>query len=315
MLSRTADSLYWLARYVERAENTARTVLVGHWMASMARSLGNPGNEWESTLIASGCEQGYRAKYAEVTPASVVDYLVRDPENPSSLYSCIETARRNARAVRTALTVDMWNALNETWLRMREKLVSGFTPDQASEVLEWVKQRSQLFNGAYANTMLRNDAYYFTRLGTFLERADNTARLLDVKYHYLLPRLEDIGGPADLRQWAAVLRSASAFEAFRKVYGNAIRVNRVVEILVFDPTFPRSMRFSIERVALALARISLREEEPVPENSACAELLAMLRAGSADQTIAAGLHEFLIDVETRCAHLADHVFDRYMSLE
>src|SRR5947208_5491864 len=171
MLSRTADSLYWLARYVERAENIARAVLVGHWMASMARSLGNPGNEWESTLIASGCAPGYREKHVEVTPAAVVDYLVRDPENPSSLISCIETARRNARAVRTALTVDMWEALNETWLGARSFSDADLEPDRVAAFLDWVRHRSLLFHGAYANTMLRNDAFWFTQLGTSVDRA------------------------------------------------------------------------------------------------------------------------------------------------
>src|SRR5690348_691904 len=241
MLSRTADSLYWLARYVERAENIARTVLVGHWMASMARSLGNPGNEWESTLIASGCAPGYRAKHAEVTPSAVVDYLVRDPENPSSLISCIETARRNARAVRTALTVDMWNALNETWMRAREKLAEAQDAEQTALALEWVKDRSQLFSGAYNSTMLRNDAYFFTRLGTFVERADNTARILDVKYHVLLPQEEEVGGTLDYYQWQAILRSVSALRGYHWVYQDRLKPWLVAELLILRPEMPRSL--------------------------------------------------------------------------
>ena len=171
-------------------------------------------------------------------------------------------------------------------------------------------------DGIIASTMPRDLTYDFLEIGTMLERPDNVARLLDVKYHYLLPRLEDIGGPADMRQWAAVLRSASALEAFRKLYGYSIRVDRVVEILVFDPAFPRSARFCIERLAQALERISAREAAPDLSHPPCADLLAMLHAGSADQTIAGGLHEFLIRVEARCARLADHVFDgEYMALE
>jgi uncharacterized alpha-E superfamily protein len=313
MLSRTADSLYWLARYVERAENTARTVLVGHWMASMARSLGNPGNEWESTLIASGCEQGYRAKYEEVTPAAVVDYLVRDPENPSSLYSCIETARRNARAVRTALTVDMWNALNETWLRMREKLVSGFTPDQASEVLEWVKQRSQLFNGAYANTMLRNDAYYFTRLGTFLERADNTARLLDVKYHVLLPESEGIGGALDYYQWQAILRSVSALRSYHWVYHDRLKPWLVAELLILRPEMPRSLVSCYEEIARTLDLLAASHAGKRGEcHRLAGEVYARLRYGRIQAVFELGLHEFVTEFINRSLILGDEIASLYL---
>ncbi|HXA72118.1 MAG TPA: alpha-E domain-containing protein [Stellaceae bacterium] len=313
MLSRTADSLYWLARYVERAENTARTVLVGHWMASMARSLGNPGNEWESTLIASGCEQGYRAKYAEVTPAAVVDYLVRDPENASSLYSCIETARRNARAVRTALTVDMWNALNETWLRMREKLVSGFTPDQASEVLEWVKQRSQLFNGAYANTMLRNDAYYFTRLGTFLERADNTARLLDVKYHVLLPESEGIGGALDYYQWQAILRSVSALRSYHWVYHDRLKPWLVAELLILRPEMPRSLVSCYEEIARTLDLLAASHAGKRGEcHRLAGEVYARLRYGRIQAVFELGLHEFVTEFINRSLILGDEIASLYL---
>ena len=313
MLSRTADSLYWLARYVERAENIARAVLVGHWMASMARSLGNPGNEWESTLIASGCAPGYRQKHAEVTPSAVVDYLVRDPENPSSLISCIETARRNARAVRTALTVDMWNALNETWLRMREKLVSGFTPDQASEVLEWVKQRSQLFNGAYANTMLRNDAYYFTRLGTFLERADNTARLLDVKFHVLLPQSEGVGGALDYYQWQAILRSVSGLRSYHWVYHDRLKPWLVAELLILRPEMPRSLVSCYDEIARML---DLLAESYAGKRGEChrlsGEVFARLRYGRIQDVFQLGLHEFLTEFINRTTVLGDEIASLYL---
>src|SRR5262249_3278217 len=187
------DSLFWLARYMERAENIARMIMVGHRMASMARSLGNSSNEWHSTLVAAGCEKSFFAKHADATSATVINHLVHDRDNPSSIFSCLETARRNARAVRTALTVDMWDALNETWLNLRALDTSSLAPERLAELLEWVKERSLLFNGAYTNTMLRNDAFYFSRLGTFIERADNTARILDVKYHVLLPAYESVG--------------------------------------------------------------------------------------------------------------------------
>jgi uncharacterized alpha-E superfamily protein len=314
MLSRTADSLYWLARYVERAENIARAVLVGHWMASMARSLGNPGNEWESTLIASGCAPGYRAKYTEITPTNVVDYLVRDPENPSSVISCIETARGNGRSVRTALTVDMWNALNETWQQTRQKLASGFTPEQVSEVLEWVKQRSQLFNGAYANTMLRNDAYYFTRLGTFLERADNTARLLDVKYHVLLPHSEGIGGALDYYQWQAILRSVSGLRSYHWVYHERLKPWLIAELLILRPEMPRSLVSCYDEIARTL---DLLVEAYGGKRGEChrlaGEVFARLRYGRVQDVFQIGLHEFLTEFINRTMVLGDEIASLYLT--
>jgi uncharacterized alpha-E superfamily protein len=217
--------------------------------------------------------------------------------------------------LRHLISSELWLAVNRLYLETQAWSAQALAVSGVSAFFAELQRHFYTIDGIIVNTMPRDLTYDLLAMGTMLERPDNVSRLLDVKYHYLLPRLEDIGGPADIRQWAAVLRSASAFEAFRKVYGNAIRVNRVVEILVFDPSFPRSMRFSIERVAQALGRISLREEEPTPEIPPCAELLAKLHAGSADQTIKDGLHEFLLGVEAGCARLADDVFDRFMALE
>ncbi len=148
MLSRTADSLFWLSRYMERAENVARIVQVGQRMGGLSRSLGDPGNEWHSALVATGSAPGFYLKQATPTTAKVLDYLVADLDNPSSILSCIDTARRNARMVRTALTVDMWNALNETWLRARSIPAAELAPDRVIDFLEWIKERSLLFKGA-----------------------------------------------------------------------------------------------------------------------------------------------------------------------
>ncbi|HYC04072.1 MAG TPA: alpha-E domain-containing protein, partial [Azospirillaceae bacterium] len=256
MLSRTADSLFWLARYMERAESIARLVLVGHRMANMALSLGNPGNEWRSTLIATGCEPGYLAKHGEVVPALVVDYLVRDPDNPSSIVSCIETARRNARAVRTALTVDMWEALNETWQQTRALKPADLAADKLAGLLEWVKQRSLLFSGAYANTMLRTDAYRFTQLGTTLERADNTARILDVKFHVLLPETERVGGSLDYFQWTTILREVSALTAYHWVYRESVKPWLVADLLILNRQMPRSLFSCYENLVRFLDQVA-----------------------------------------------------------
>jgi uncharacterized alpha-E superfamily protein len=313
MLSRTADSLFWLARYMERAENVARIMMVGHRMASMGRSLGNPGNEWRSTLIAAGCEKGFFAKYTEAEGAAVTDYLVRDPDNPSSIFSCLETARRNARAVRTALTVDMWDALNDTWLRTRKADADAYAPERLMALLEWVKERSLLFNGAYANTMLRNDAYYFTRLGTFIERADNTARILDVKYHVLLPHHEGVGGALDYYHWQAILRSVSALRSYHWVYHDRLKPWLVAELLILRPEMPRSLLSCCDQIVrhlelLAEACGGLRGEC----HNIAGEMHARLRHGRVKDIFQSGLHEFLTEFIDRSVVLGAEISRLYL---
>jgi uncharacterized alpha-E superfamily protein len=293
MLCRTAASLYWLARYMERAENVARILGAGFRMASLTRSVGGPGNEWESTLVAAGCAAGYRARHGEVTADGVVDYLLRDPENPSSVLACLETARRNARAVRTALTVDMWESLNDTWLELRAQQPAGGT-DRVLAFLEWVKQRSLLFSGAYANTMLRNDAFYFTELGTYLERADNTARILDVKYHVLLPRSDPVGGALDHCQWESILRAVSAQRAYHWVYHERLEPWMIADLLILRPEMPRSL---VACTAQITRQLELLAECHGGERGEChrraGELHARLRWGKIQSIFQSGLHEFL----------------------
>jgi len=313
MLSRTADSLFWLARYVERAENIARIVLVGHRMASMARSLGSSGDEWLSTVIATGCEPGFFAKYAEPASGAVIDYLVRDPDNPSSILSCLETARRNARAVRTALTVDMWDALNDTWLKAREFSAEAMSSDRAQAFLEWVKERSQLFAGAYANTMLRNDAYYFTRLGTFLERADNTARILDVKYYVLLPQDEGVGGALDYYQWQSILGSVSALRSYHWVYHDRLQPWLIAELLILRPEMPRSLLSCYEQINRYLDSIT---EAYGGKRGEChrlaGETYARLRYGRIKSIFQSGLHEFLTEFIDRSVLLGNEISRFYL---
>ena len=314
MLSRTADSLYWLARYVERTENVARIVQVGHRMASMARSLGSAGNEWLPTLIATGCEPGFFSKYDEATASAVIDYLVRDPDNPSSIAACIDTARGNARGVRTALTVDMWDALNDTWQRFRDRVGAALSNDRLPDFLEWVKERSLLFNGAYSNTMLRNDAYFFTRLGTFLERADNTARILDVKYHVLLPREERVGGALDYYQWQAILRSVSALRSYHWVYHARLQPTLIAELLILRPEMPRSLVSCTEQVTRFLDLIA---EAYGGKRGEChrlaGEMHARLRYGQISQIMGAGLHEFLTEFIDRSVILGAAIGKLYLT--
>jgi uncharacterized alpha-E superfamily protein len=310
VLSRTADSLFWLARYVERAENVARIVAVANRMASVARSLGSAGNEWLSTLIATGCEPGFFAKYSEALGPEVIDYLVRDPDNPSSIVCCLETARRNARAVRTALTADMWDALNATWLGARDRARG----DDVMDFLEWVRERSQLFSGAYGSTMLRNDAYYFTRLGTFIERADCTARILDVKYYVLLPQDEGIGGALDYYQWQSILRSVSALRSYHWIYHERLQPWLIAEFLILRPEMPRSLLSCFDQIT---RNLDLVAEAYGGKRGEChrlaGEMYAKLRYGRIESIFQAGLHEFLTDFIDRSSVLGSEISSLYLT--
>ena len=313
MLRRIAGSLFWAARYLERAQWRARLVDVNYHLLLEVppRDL----EPWEPLVRITAEQDLFAAKHSHAAEASVIDFFVFDKENPSSIRSCIDSVRSNLSPLRHLISSELWLGVNRLYLEAQGWSARTLAASGVSAFFAELQRHFYTIEGIIVNTMPRDLAYDLFAFGTMLERPDNVSRLLDVKYHYLLPRLEDIGGPADLRQWAAVLRSASAFEAFRKAYGNAIQINRVVEILVFDPAFPRSMRFCVDRAAQALARIASREGEPTPAIPPCAELLAMLDGGSANSTIQSGLHEFLIGVEAGCARLSDHVFDRYMSLE
>jgi uncharacterized alpha-E superfamily protein len=314
MLSRTAASLFWLSRYMERAESVARTVLVAHRMANMALSLGDGGNEWASALLSSGCDPTYRARHGEVDQAKAIDFLVRDPDNPSSILSCLATARRNARAVRTALTVDMWEALNETWLQARVLKPDDLSTDRLVTFLEWVKQRNQLFSGAGANTMLRNDAFWFTRLGMVLERADNTARILDVKYHLLLPEQDGVGGILDYYQWQAILRAVSALRSYHWVYHDRLKPWLVAELLILRPEMPRSLVACTGEVEAALDCLSGQYRGRRGEcHRLAGEMNARLRFGRIDDIFQTGLHEFLTDFIDDTVKLGEEISAFYLT--
>ncbi|HTY56906.1 MAG TPA: alpha-E domain-containing protein [Candidatus Binataceae bacterium] len=313
MLRRIAGSLYWAARYLERAQWRARLVDVNYNL--LLEVPPRHPEPWGPLLQITAEQELFASLHEKVTEAAIIEFFVFEKQNPSSIRSCIEAVRNNLSPLRHLISSELWVAVNRLYLECPEWSAQSLAASGVSSFFADLQRDFYTIEGIIDNTMPRDLAYDLMEIGTMLERPDNVSRLLDVKYHYLLPKLEDIGGPADMRQWAAVLRSASAFEAFRKVYGHAIRVNRVVEILVFDPAFPRSMRFCIERLAHVLARIGQEEEQAVCETSPCADLLAMLRNGTAEQTILDGLHEFLIRIENMCARIGEQVFDRYMSLE
>jgi uncharacterized alpha-E superfamily protein len=294
MLSRTAENLYWLGRYSERAGNVARGLSATLRMASLAAPLGTAGEEWQALLIATGSDPGFRAKHAEATQEAALHFLTLEPDNPSSIVACIEAARRNGRAVRTALTVDMWEAINDTWRALRGPEGAAVQGDRLPAFLDWVKERTLLFNGAAADTMLRGEAWHFIDLGTMLERADNTARLLDVRYHAL--SRADAGGPADYAQAEAVLRAVSALRSYQHVYRARLQPRLVAELLILRPELPRSILACLARVASALERIAASSGRRGMPHPLADGLVRRLKDTSTDAIFRQGLHAFLTEL-------------------
>ncbi len=297
MLSRAANNLYWMSRHIERAENTARLLDVTHRMSLLPYRIHETEQSWAEPwalpLVINGLASSYYERYpGPLSPDQVLRFMVLDPANPASLYSCIQSARENARTVRGAITSEMYEDINATWLEMRNQDIDRLHAGGISEFFDWVKLRSHQFRGVTFGTMLRDEGYNFIRLGTFIERADNTARLLDVKYHTLLPSAADVGGAVDYYQWGALLRSLSAFDAYRKVYRDLITPTKVTELLVLRDDVPRSLHACMNDIYDILQKLcdeSSREAERL-----AGELHAQLHYGRTEQIIALGLHEYLM---------------------
>lgn len=295
MLSRTANDLYWMSRQIERAENTARMLDITYRMSLLPYRIMEPGEKWAEPwavpLVINGFASDYYANYSELSAENVLRFMVLDPRNPSSIFSCLENARDNARAQRGAITIEMWESLNATWLEMRAQDYGRITRGGVSEFFEWVKDRSHLFRGVTFGTMLRDEGYAFLRVGTFLERADNTARILDVKYHTLLPSADAVGGAVDYYQWSALLRSLSAFNAYRKIYRDTITPRRVAEMLILRPDVPRSLHACMNETYDILS--DLCDGESMEPERLAGEIHAQLHYGKTQQIMEEGLHEYL----------------------
>lgn len=291
MLSSTADHLYWMARSMERAENTARMLDVTYRMSLLKQVLIEPHHEWRAMLAISGLHEDFEARYDVPSAENVSHFMSLDKKNPGSIYNSIYTARENARAVRGAITSEMWEALNSTWLSMRQIHADGIDEDGISRFFEWVKERSHLSRGIAHGTMLRDNTFRFIRLGSFLERADNTARILDVKYHILLPSPKDIGGAADYYQWSAVLRSVSAFESYRKVYSDQITPKRVGDLLILRPDMARSLISCVDEVHRLLHEINGPRSADLFIR--CDALHEQLHTDTIDGIFNYGLHQYI----------------------
>ena len=291
MLSRSAEDLYWMSRYVERAENAARMLDVSYRMSRLPSLAAHDELHWRPA-IEIGPDPGYfEENYGDPTEANVIKYMALDLENPSSILSCIKGARENARAERTSVTSEMWESLNATWLEIADFDIAKLERWGYRAFYDWIKERSHLFRGVMLGTLPRGDAFHFLRLGTFLERADNTARILDVKYHVLLPEGEDVGGVVDYYQWGALLRSVSAFRAYRASYHDAILPWKVAELLLLRPDMPRSLRSCYDEVLQTLE--ALTGTKPRDCHRLAIEIHASLRFARIERIFRSGLHEFL----------------------
>ena len=299
MLSRTADHLFWMARYMERAENTARMLDVNYQTALLPQSADTAEQGWRGLLSISELTPFFGQKYETVDAKSVMDFMVKDESNLSSILCCLHAARENARAVRGALTTEVWETQNQTWLEFNRMLADGAFERDPATLFEWVKFRSHLSRGVTVGTMLMDEALHFLRIGTFLERADNTARLLDVKFHALFGGAPgDYFGSAakesqevDFYHWSAILRSVSGFEIYRKVYRNVIRPERVAELLILRPDMPRSLAACMNEVVANLKLVANRQSDETLRRAG--RLRADLQYGRIDEILATGLHAYL----------------------
>lgn len=305
MLSRTADQLYWMARYVERAENVARILDVSYRMSLMPGDSRQGESIWGSALEISGHTDDYAESYGEVTGSHVIRHLALDADNPGSIFSSIRAARENARALRGTITSEMWESLNATWLQLRDIDHGAFAAGGYRDFFDWVKDRSHLFHGVILGTLIVDESHHFLQLGGGIERADNTARLLDSKYHVLLPSVSDVGGAVDYYHWGAVLRSVSAFRAYHRIYSNVITPSRVAELLVLRHDMPRSLHACYDRITDSLEPLCGGHGYECQRMAG--EIHAKLHFGRMSEILEVGLHEFLTDFIDRNRAVATQI--------
>jgi uncharacterized alpha-E superfamily protein len=294
VLSRIADSLYWMSRYLERAGNTARLIEINLLYLLEAEDALSPAAQWRPLLSINGSEEPFAQCYpgAEITAHKMIQFMTQERSNPNAIRTSLRLARENARVVRDRISKEMWEAMNELWLQIDRRLQAPLLPERANAIYAEVRNGVARFHGVTSNTMMRGEGWGFYLLGTFLERADMTARILDVKYHLLLPDLTMVGSPLDYYQWAALLRSLSGFEAFRRKYHAGLRPIDVGEFVIFERDFPRSLRFSVDRMHAALEDIGAPAPNS-PSAAAMGRLVDRLEHTTSEQVFKQGLHEFL----------------------
>lgn len=316
MLSRTADHLFWMSRYTERAENTERMLSVSYDTSMLPLRPSNARRTWLGVLSISELIPAFEASFREVTRDNVLRFMVADESNPASIVSCLRAARENARAVRGALTTEVWETQNQTWLALRKQMAEGAFERDPGQFFEWVKYRSHLSRGVVLGTMLQDETLNFLRLGTFLERADNTARLLDVRFHAIehdyhgVTSVRKGAQPFDFYHWSALLRSVSAFEVYRKVYRDVITPERVAELLVLRSDMPRSLHACMKEVVYNLKAVG--HDGALDSLRKSGRLLADLQYGRIDEILDTGLHAYLTQFLERVNKLGEVIASDYL---
>ncbi|HMO75262.1 MAG TPA: alpha-E domain-containing protein [Sphingopyxis sp.] len=313
MLGKTAGSLFWMARYLERSENNARLIDAGFRIALTRSSTAE--SEWRSVLVTAGQDGAFRAAHGDYRSQRVVDFLLRDPANPSSILSVIKQARDNARTARTYLTREVWEAVNTSWMTLGALLKRQVREDDLPDVLATIRQNGALVRGAFSGTMLRNDGYNFARLGTFLERADNTARILDVKYYLLLPSVAHIGSSIDNVQWETILRSVSAHRAYHWLYGTEISALKIAEFLILYKQMPRSLAFCCDKMNDNLGWLQHGYGEETEAGRMAAAICGDRLSRPIQAIFDGGLHEFITDFLSANALLAQQIERDYRFVE
>ncbi|QPC98005.1 alpha-E domain-containing protein [Qipengyuania soli] len=313
MLGRTANGLFWMFRYLERAENTARLLDAGLRMA-LTRDLVTAEEEWRSVIATSGQRASYEAKHGTYTGMQAWNHILRDKDNPSSILAMFGLVRQNARLARNAISGELWEAINENWLVMKDQLARPVGENRVLDIVATIRRAGTLAHGAMAGSMLRDEGYHFARAGTFLERADSIARILDIKYYLLLPSLSYVGSSLDTGQWDQVLRSVSGDRAFRWLNAGQIDARGICEFLILDDRFPRSLAFchsALRETLTALARLHGHEGQ---SNALMRDSDTHLTGLTIEEVFDQGLHEFLVEFVSTNSAIANAIADDYRFL-
>ncbi|MGV0981062.1 MAG: alpha-E domain-containing protein [Polynucleobacter sp.] len=329
MLSRTADCLYWMARYTERAENTARMLDVNHQTSLLPQPAEFLEQSWKKLLTISKLEESFLQKYDVVTRENVLDFMIYETSNPSSIVSCLFAARENARVIRGKITSEAWETQNTTWLEL-QRILEARNQADPSRLLDWVKHRCHLFRGVMHGTMLKNEAFYFMNVGTLLERADNTARILETKYEgqaalkvlrtdkqgkavdgEIVEAIDGADGDFfDFYHWAALLRSVSAFEIYRQIYSDQVTPKQVAQLLIFNKQMPRSLVSCVNELIPLIAEMKNQQSKEIER--LLGKLKASLDYSDIDEVFSQGLEEFIEEFLERINHIADEFSNAYL---
>lgn len=310
MLGRHANGIFWMFRYLERAENTARLLDAGLQIA-LTSGVEAADDEWRSVLVTTGQDALYSQSHETYSGMQVPDFMLRGRDNPASIMQMVENARTNAREVRTSLTREVWETNNETWIALKSMLATPITERNLGDILPLTRRQAALVRGAMEGTMLRNEIYNFARLGTFLERADNIARTLDVKYYVLLPNISMVGSDLDNKQWEAVLRSLSGIRAYRWLNAGRMDARGITSFLLLDRRFPRSLRFCVDKLESNLRFLAEEYGAEGRSHEMVREAARELRETHVDEIIEQGLHQFITAAKTRAAEISDAIAEDY----